>query len=201
MAKESNKSFWIIGIILVIVAVFIFGNFGSLTGEAVAPKKIRAHSCDADSFCETESASVAGELVLEAGAELILRRGIPEDTWPFLCLMPDGKVRISSASCKYYMPYETNILTHVSPGEIVTLDMHNEMRVEYGQGWIDVKLDGYDPGGNKNTFHITHSRKNGEYHEYTLYLSEEDQGSIVEVFKVGELRSIISVPVNKNYLN
>ena len=58
MAKESNRNFWIIGIILVIVAVFIFGNFGSLTGEAVAPK-ISANSCDDDSVCETNSLSVS----------------------------------------------------------------------------------------------------------------------------------------------
>ena len=57
--KRNNKSFWIIAIVLILGAIFVLGNFDKLTGQQFRSRsdssKIRAHSCDADSVCETNS--------------------------------------------------------------------------------------------------------------------------------------------------
>ena len=59
MAVKDNKNIWIIVVVAIIAAVFLISNFGSITGQqAVVPKIVRAHSCDADDTCEILNASI-----------------------------------------------------------------------------------------------------------------------------------------------
>lgn len=67
IVKTDNKNIWIIALVLVVGAVFFFGNGDRVTGQqtfGAAPDPggsafIRAHSCDADGTCEMRNAAVS----------------------------------------------------------------------------------------------------------------------------------------------
>ena len=68
VAKSSNKTVWIVASVVIVAAVFLFGNFNKFTGQQIKKfsNEISAHSCNADDRCEVnrltaDSADIGGD--------------------------------------------------------------------------------------------------------------------------------------------